>query len=190
MCCVATAPNYQQIRQREAPEHQDRYLDQGNQACRDQNPRGTYSLTELFPPLFLSFDYLPPSLLHLRGSISGDSSSHHEPVAGNRASLNHHTTLERPNSTHTNMTKHSSAHITGARVLTNVVELPEKHWFFPPVVRFSTITRSLLWVSTLTILHQSELVHFYPHKHVLLHWPQPTNTVLHHLCNRYSFNTR
>lgn len=59
-------------------------------------PQGHYSLTELFPPLFLSFDYLPPSLLHLRGSISGDSSSHHEPVAGNRASLNHHTTLERP----------------------------------------------------------------------------------------------
>jgi len=56
-------------------------------------PQGHYS-----PPssLFLSFDCLPPSLLHLRGSISGDSSSHHEPVAGNRASLNHHTTLESP----------------------------------------------------------------------------------------------
>ncbi len=78
-------------------------------------PQGHYRLTQdFFSPFFLSFDRLPQSLLHLRGSISSDSISHHEPVAGNRVSLNHHATLE-TYCRHVNMTKHSSAHIIGAQ---------------------------------------------------------------------------
>lgn len=61
-------------------------------------PQGHFSLTLTFL-VFFFFSWLPPSLLHLQSSVSGDRNLHHEPVAEDWVSLNHCTIL----STHVEM---------------------------------------------------------------------------------------